>query len=119
MDFEDYGLEDGKGYGPDVRELLMDVRMDLDVLTDGEKGCLEDHGYGLADVAARKRLTGHVELRRAGFSRPHPSLAGDEAARGALVASGRRGMSADVWKSIRERIRDLLSKGRGDVSAKR
>jgi hypothetical protein len=81
-----------RGYGRElVEDVIASVRIDLDAFGEGEQAVLENHGYLLADAAARERglaRAGRIELRPA--EPPHPQWMSEERVRAALAASSRR-----------------------------
>ncbi len=108
-DHEDYGLNDSRGYSNDIRQRLANVRTDLDAFSAGEIGCLENHGYALADVALRRWASSELEHPDAAFGWPHPGLVDERDAREALAGSDQRGILADIWRSIGDEFRGLLA----------
>jgi hypothetical protein len=80
------------GYGAGlVAEVIAAVRTDLDAFGEAEQAVLENHGYLLADAAARERglvATKGIEPRPP--EPPHPFWMSEERVRQALVASARR-----------------------------
>lgn len=68
-----------------VEESIAAVRTDLDAFGEGEQAVLENHGYLLADDAAR--ASGHAHEPAAP---PHPRWMHESRVRQALVASSRR-----------------------------
>lgn len=67
------------------------VRTDLDAFGEGEQAVLENHGYLLADAAARARgLAGAGGIEAAAPEPPHPRWMVAGRVREALAASGRR-----------------------------
>lgn len=80
------------GYAPElVREAIAPLRTDLDAFGAGEQAVLENHGYLLADAAARQRglaVRGGIELAPA--EPPQPRWMGRERVRRELAGSGRR-----------------------------
>jgi NTE family protein len=82
-----------------VRDLLSQVRVDLDVFSDGEIAALENHGYAMATVALERHAP---ELARAGAPAPelpHPEWADEEKAAAALEGSSRTKMFARGFQS--------------------
>jgi NTE family protein len=82
--------DDWYGYGDDgdVIEKIENIRTDLDVFLNGESGVLENHGYYMADVAAQRHLTKHIDDTP--FKPPHPELLSTDAANDALKHSHSR-----------------------------
>jgi hypothetical protein len=93
-DCVEWNLDDAAagGYGPElVGETIAAVRTDLDAFGEAEQAVLENHGYLLADAAARERgltVAGGIELRPP--LPPHPRWMNEERVREALAASARR-----------------------------
>jgi hypothetical protein len=90
----EWGIEDGgeEGYPATlVAETIANVRTDLDAFGEAEQAVLENHGYLLADAAAR-RLDGTsaagIQVRAP--VPPHPRWMGEGKVRKALAASSRR-----------------------------
>lgn len=67
----DFPLSDGQGFPEDICKLIHGVRTDLDAFTPAEVGCLENHGYSLADAALRSRAPSICTNPRATFLWPH------------------------------------------------
>jgi NTE family protein len=62
------------GYSrPLVKDVLANVRTDLDRFVEGEIAVLENHGYLLADAAVRKHLSGHLPAPIPPLAVPHPA----------------------------------------------
>jgi hypothetical protein len=80
------------GYEPGlVAEVIAAVRTDLDAFGEAEQAVLENHGYLLADAAARERgLVAARGIEPCPPEPPHPRWMDEERVREALVASGRR-----------------------------
>lgn len=85
---KDFGLGDARGYTENV-ELLHAVRTDLNAFTDGEVGCLVNHGYSLADAAVRKWVPDFCTNRAAAFEWPDPEWSTDAKLKEALAGSGK------------------------------
>lgn len=100
-DVANYGRPDARGYRGTALALLKDVRTDLDSFADGEIASLENHGYALADVAARTWLEPLLPPEIPEFQWPHADLANEAAVSQALAESGQRGILKDIWESIR------------------
>ncbi len=83
---------DSAGYAPSlVSETIARVRTDLDAFGEAEQAVLENHGYLLADAAARKLgVTAAAGIRIGAPTPPHPHWMGEGRVREALAASGRR-----------------------------
>jgi NTE family protein len=69
-----------------VEELISQVRIDLDVFSEGEIAVLENHGYLMAETAVR-RHAGQLVRERAGLEIPHPEWMDEARARQALADS--------------------------------
>jgi NTE family protein len=95
---EDYELPSAPGYGPEIRQLLAKVRTDLNSFSDGEIGCLENHGYALADGALKSRAPHLIANPMAEFIWPHPIWSTDAEARTALDNSASRNVCRDTWR---------------------
>jgi hypothetical protein len=74
-----------------VGETIANVRTDLDAFGEAEQAVLENHGYLLADAAARRHgvtSAGGIQVRAP--TPPHPEWMAAGRVRQALAASGRR-----------------------------
>jgi NTE family protein len=89
-----------RGYPPTLRTLFNGVRTDLNPFTDGEMGCLENHGYSLADAAIRSYVPHLCANPSAPFAWPYPDLCTEAAACAALARSHRRTIVRDVWRYV-------------------
>jgi len=80
------------GYAPDlVEDVVGAVRTDLDAFGKAEQAVLENHGYLLADAAARARgLVRRRGIVTAAPEPPHPAWMSEARVREALAASSRR-----------------------------
>jgi len=80
------------GYPPAlVAEVIGSVRTDLDAFGEAEQAVLENHGYLLADAAARGRgLVSRRGIATAPPEPPHPRWMSEERVREALAASSRQ-----------------------------
>lgn len=80
------------GYDPEVvSEAIAVVRTDLDAFGAAEQAVLENHGYLLADAAARERgLTRTGGIVPAAADPPHPAWMSGRKVRDGLAASSRR-----------------------------
>ncbi len=75
-----------------VSESIAAIRTDLDAFGEAEQAVLENHGYMLADAAAREHgVTDVGGIRVQAAPPPHPEWMGGARVREALTASGRRG----------------------------
>ncbi|MFL5901850.1 MAG: patatin-like phospholipase family protein [Solirubrobacterales bacterium] len=81
-------------YGYDamlVEDVIATVRTDLDAFGEAEQAVLENHGYLLADAAARTRLPKRIApIEPLPPEPPHPHWMSEIRARKALAASSRR-----------------------------
>jgi NTE family protein len=109
-DYRHYDLPGAQGYDDALRPLLEGVRTDLDAFTDAEIGCLENHGYALADAAIRRWASALVAPNAPAFRWPEPELspANRAAVLAALQRSGERGIFDDLWRSFLERGKGWL-----------
>jgi NTE family protein len=102
----DYPAPPPGAYGQSVQDRFHRVRTDLNAFDDGEAGCLENHGYCLADAAARSHLPdwypAGVEFVWPGKG-VEPDGNGDIAAARALAGSHRRNWLRDVRRAVCER----------------
>jgi NTE family protein len=82
------------GYGEDLsREVIAEIRTDLDAFSDAEKAVLENHGYLLAEAALRRHAPALLAgAKAASVPRPdwYPPVRGEADVRAALEDSGRR-----------------------------
>ena len=82
------------GYGEDLaRDVIAEIRTDLDAFSDAEAAVLENHGYLLAEAALRCHVPALVaDAPPAAVPRPdwYPPARGEAAIRAALADSGRR-----------------------------
>ena len=90
----EWGIEDAEQSSypaPLVSETIAAIRTDLDAFGEAEQAVLENHGYLLADAAARRlAATGAAGIQTRAPAPPHPHWMGEERVREALAASGRR-----------------------------
>lgn len=100
---ERYRLADAPGYNPDTAELVAGVRTDLNAFTAGERGCLINHGYSLANAAIQTFAKRLIRNPAAQFVWPAPQFADNDTAIAALQDSGRRKILRDVWNSLASR----------------
>lgn len=105
---EDYELPGAQGYPRSVVPLFKDIRTDLDRFTEGERACLENHGYALAEVALRKWVASLISAKAAPFKWPWPIFATEGAAQKALQESQERGIIKDLWNAIRDGVTSKL-----------
>ena len=77
-----------------AREVVAEIRTDLDAFSDAEAAVLENHGYFLADAALRRHASGLLPEGAAPAAAPHPEwmppARSEEAIRAALASSARR-----------------------------
>jgi NTE family protein len=95
---EDYEVSCTQSYGRDVRPLFSLVRTDLNSFSDGEIGCLENHGYALADAAIRSRAPQFATNLGAEFVWPNPEWFDDVKATAALRHSASRALIRDIGR---------------------
>jgi len=69
-----------------VERFISQVRIDLDVFSEGEIAVLENHGYLMAETAVR-RHAGQLVRERAELEIPHPEWMDEARARQALADS--------------------------------
>jgi NTE family protein len=84
-----------RGYSPALsRELIAEIRTDLDAFSDGEAAVLENHGYLLADAALRRHVPALLPHPVPATVVPHPRWfppeKSEDAIRAALMDSGKR-----------------------------
>jgi len=87
--------EDYPGYSKALaREVIADIRTDLDAFSDAEAAVLENHGYLLADAAIRGHVPDLLSEPIPPIALPHPDwfppARSEEALRAALKDSGKR-----------------------------
>jgi NTE family protein len=83
------------GYSPELaREVIAEIRTDLDAFSDAEAGVLENHGYLLTDAALRRHVPALLPDPVAPAVVPHPEWyppqRSEDAIRVALADSGKR-----------------------------
>lgn len=88
----DLAAAQAPGYAPElVSDVIAAVRTDLDAFGVAEQAVLENHGYLLADAAARRRgLTRRRGIETAPPQPPHPRWMDEARVRDALATSSRR-----------------------------
>ena len=69
-----------------VERYISQVRIDLDVFSEGEISVLENHGYLIADVAVRRHAA-HLVSEDAPLEPPHPDWLDERRAARALADS--------------------------------
>ena len=78
------------GYSPALaRDVIAAIRTDYDAFSDAEASVLENHGYFMADAAARAHLPA-LPLRPEPLRVPHPAWMSEAAVRAALQGSARK-----------------------------
>jgi NTE family protein len=77
-----------------AREVVAEIRTDLDAFSDAEAAVLENHGYFLADAALRRHAPALLSERPSPAVAPHPDwmppARSEESVRAALEGSARR-----------------------------
>jgi NTE family protein len=85
-----YELADAGGYSAEViDEVISQVRIDLDVFSEGEIAVLENHGYLMTDIAVRRHAAGLARDGAPGPQPPHPDWLEEGKVRRALATSDR------------------------------
>jgi NTE family protein len=75
-------------YSPGIiRGVLAQVRIDLDVFSEGEVAALENHGYLMAEIAARRHVPELCGRDAAAPAIPHPEWMDEERVAAALATS--------------------------------
>jgi NTE family protein len=87
--------EAAAGYSKSLaREVVAEIRTDLDGFSDAEAAVLENHGYFLADAALRRHAPALLPARVPGAVAPHPDwmppARSEDQIRAALAGSARR-----------------------------
>jgi NTE family protein len=72
-----------------IRELISQVRIDLDVFSEGEIAVLENHGYLMAEIAVQRHARDLVAAGAPPARPPHPEWMDEERAAEALAESAR------------------------------
>jgi NTE family protein len=83
------------GYSPELsREVIAEIRTDLDAFSDAEAAVLENHGYLLADAALTRHVPALLPATRPAPTVPHPEWfppgRSEVEIRAALADSGKR-----------------------------
>ncbi len=79
------------GYSKDLaRDVIAEIRTDLDAFSDPEAAVLENHGYFLAEAAVEAHLPGLVPTTAPPARPPHPGWLNEASVREALGQSGKR-----------------------------
>jgi NTE family protein len=99
-----YDVGDSLGYSKILaRDVISEVRTDLDSFSDVEAAVLENHGYFLADVAVRTHCARIATVLDAPLKPPHPAWVpesgGGDQIRVALKKSHRRMILGRGWSS--------------------
>jgi len=93
-----YGNPGAIGYGEELAEnFIARIRTDLDSFSEGEAAILENHGYCLADAAARQHVPSLISPDALPFSLPHPTWMDPNAVREALKNSWKRTLMGRGW----------------------
>lgn len=100
---ENYGLSDAKALGPKSRDLLPQIRTDLNAFTQGEMDCIENHGYSLADAAMRSHGRRFCPNPDAPFDWPRKEMCSDAVVAEALATSGKISLKEDLLALIEGR----------------
>ena len=80
----------GKAYDERlIRELISQVRIDLDVFSEGEMNVLENHGYLMAEIAVTRHASGLVAEGAPDVRPPYPEWMDAGRAAGALAQSAK------------------------------
>lgn len=99
-----FGVPDAPSYPNYLLPSVENVRTDLDSFSDGEIGALVNHGYALANVAARQWTKPLLPDPIPDFRWPFEDWSDPTKANDALRDSGERGILKDLWKSISHRV---------------
>lgn len=91
-------------YGDSVLRRLVHVRTDLNSFTDGEIGCLQNHGYWLADAAMRSYAPEICANLDATFNWPESQWLDHNLANAALATSETRHIIRDIANAAVRRI---------------
>lgn len=86
-----YIPSDSQGYSKALaRDLIANIRTDLDTFSDGERAVLENHGYFLADVAVRRHVSQLMPAPAPQLRPPHPEWLDEKKVQDALKDSHKR-----------------------------
>jgi NTE family protein len=86
-----YIPNDTAGYSKAIaRDLIANIRTDLDTFSDGERAVLENHGYFLADVAIRRHVSALMPDPPPALRPPHPDWLDETRVKRALADSHQR-----------------------------
>ena len=97
---EDFPTNARRGYGAEVREMLHAVRTDLNGFSPAEMGCLQNHGYALADAAVRSRAPALFSAPAPRFRWPDEEWCDDASLVMALRGSHRRRLLQDTARYL-------------------
>jgi NTE family protein len=92
----DFPLADAQGFEEEICQRIRSIRTDLDAFTAAEIGCLENHGYSLADAALRSRAPALCSTSPGDFQWPQQEWTGQADSLTALARSDRRSLIRDV-----------------------
>jgi NTE family protein len=82
---------DSQGYSKTLaRDVIANIRTDLDAFSDGERAVLENHGYFLADVAVRRHVSQLMPAPAPPLRPPHPEWLDEKKVQDALKDSHKR-----------------------------
>ncbi len=84
-----------------AREVIAEVRTDMDAFTPAEIGVLENHGYLLADAAIHRWLPALIRIEVPPLRLPHPEWpdgTDEQLIRRALAESGKRKLPFGRWR---------------------
>jgi hypothetical protein len=84
-----YADGDSLGYSREVAALIARIRTDLDAFSEGEARILENHGYLIADIALRIRVT-NLYVNAPALVVPYPDWMSEARVREALQGSSKR-----------------------------
>lgn len=73
----DFSLKDAQGFEEETCQRIRNIRTDLNAFAAAEIGCLENHGYSLADAALRSRASALCSKAPGDFRWPQPEWSGD------------------------------------------
>src|SRR5262249_54093525 len=94
---ENFPKPPANSYGLAERGRLASIRRDLNAFSEGEQGCLQNHGYWLADAGIRQYAVGLAENPDAEFRWPCPEWAsGKGTIQAALASSAQRRVLNDI-----------------------
>lgn len=96
----DFRLTDAQGFEEDTCQRIRSIRTDLDAFTSAEIGCLENHGYSLADAALRSCAPTLCSTTPGDFRWPQPAWSGPADFAGALAHSHTRRILRDTVRYL-------------------